>query len=136
MCLCQGITKGSSKTIHQMCIIHFLSSYQPATPSMARKSQNSWSTHLELAFNCCRHLWLREMNTQSFLKRSISPAGLIGWKDMKGQTLSWSAASRSPFFPMGGGRLVLGRLPQDPGLGNQGLVTPAQPDTVAQSHSS
>lgn len=39
------------------------------------------------------------------------------------------------FLPNEGG-LILGRLSPDSGVGKEGLVTPTQPDALAQSHSS
>lgn len=48
VCLCQGVTKGSSETIHQMCIIHsfiIASSESPPQPERAKTAGPS-SQHI------------------------------------------------------------------------------------------
>lgn len=114
---------------------------------MATKGQNSWpslSAHLEVALNCCGHIWLQDINSQSEQKKGrVSPAELIRWKDAGSQELFLSRAYRpvaSPFFPLvgerGRGRDGHQEGSHKTGTGNQGFAAPIQSAKLAHGHSS
>ena len=80
-------------------------------------------------------MWLRDMNTQSFLKKKYFTCRTDRMEGHEGPNALLVCSLKALFHPNEGG-LVLGRLTPDSGVGNQGLVSPTQPDTLAQSHSS